>query len=59
MEHMKALLHHHSSSAASDSEQTMPSGQIEQEKQFVGQFSNEQHPLPPQEMCEFLRSLVS
>lgn len=28
----------------------MPPQQIEQEKQFVAQFSNEQHPLPPDEI---------
>ena len=53
MEHMKALLHHHSSSAPSDTEQTMSAEQIEQEKRFVAHFSDQQHSLPPSEMCEF------
>lgn len=50
MEHMKALLHHRPSSAALESDEAMSLERAERERRFIAQFSNDQHPLPPDEM---------
>jgi protein kinase A len=47
-----ALLHHHSSSPSPPPSISVSPETIEHEKQFISHFSEQQHPLPPDEIAQ-------